>query len=161
MTDAPTMTEGPLLRMARRFGASPAEVYAAWTRPELLARWWGPRHTRVETAEIDARVGGRFRVVLVEDNGARHEVTGTYQEVEPERRLVFSWAWSDAPPERTSRVTVTLRPVPKGTELILVHDRFADPDTATRHRRGWTESLERLAARFADGGAAQGSEGDA
>jgi uncharacterized protein YndB with AHSA1/START domain len=102
----------------------------------------------VESAEADARPGGRFRVVLVEDNGARHEVSGTYSEVEPERKLVFSWAWASAP-ERESRVSVSFRAVPEGTELTLVHDRFADADTATRHRRGWTESLERLSARFA------------
>lgn len=136
------------LSMVRRFGASPARIYAAWTRPEQLARWWGPHHTRVENAEADARVGGRFRVVLVEDNGARHEVSGTYSEVEPERKLVFSWAWASAP-ERESRVSVSFAAVPEGTELTLVHDRFADADTATRHRRGWTESLERLSARFA------------
>jgi len=142
--------------MVRRFGASPAAVYAAWTRPELLARWWGPHHTRVESAEADARVGGRFRVALVEDNGARHEVSGAYSEVEPERKLVFSWNWAGAPPERESRVTVTFEPVPEGTELTLVHDRFADADTATRHRRGWTESLERLAADFGGNPAAPG-----
>lgn len=136
------------LSMVRRFGASPARVYAAWTRPEQLARWWGPHHTRVENAEAEARPGGRFRVVLVEDNGARHEVSGTYSEVEPERKLVFSWAWASAP-ERESRVSVSFRAVPEGTELTLVHDRFADADTATRHRRGWTESLEKLSARFA------------
>jgi uncharacterized protein YndB with AHSA1/START domain len=141
----------PVLTIVRRFGAAPAEVYAAWTRPELLALWFGPRHTRVESAEADARVGGRFRVVLVEDNGARHEVSGAYDEVEPERKLVFGWLWSEQPPERTSRVTVRFRPVPEGTELTLVHDRFADPETATRHRRGWTESIERLSARFAEG----------
>lgn len=142
------MAEAPALRMVRRFGASPADVYAAWTRPELLAQWWGPHHTRVESAELDARAGGRFRVALVEDNGARHEVSGTYREVEPERKLVFTWNWAGAPPERESRVSVTFRPVPEGTELTLVHDRFADPGTATRHRRGWTESLERLSTRF-------------
>ncbi len=144
----------PVLSMVRRFGASPAAVYAAWTRPELLARWWGPHHTRVESAEVDARVGGRFRVALVEDNGARHEVSGVYSEVEPERKLVFSWAWAGAPPERESRVTVSFRPAPEGTELTLVHDRFADADTAARHRRGWTESLERLSARLAGDAAA-------
>jgi uncharacterized protein YndB with AHSA1/START domain len=152
---ASAMPEIPVLTMVRRFGAAPAAVYAAWTRPELLALWFGPHHTRVESAEADARVGGRFRIALVEDNGARHEVSGAYAEVEPERKLVFSWLWSDQPPERTSRVTVLLRAVPEGTELTLVHDRFADPDTATRHRRGWTESLERLSARFADGAGAQ------
>lgn len=143
------MPDAPVLHLVRRFGASPARVYAAWTRPEALARWWGPRHTRVESADVEARVGGRFRVVLVEDNGARHEVSGAYTAVEPERKLVFTWNWADAPPERESRVTVEFRPVPEGTELALTHDRFADADTATRHRRGWTESLERLAARFA------------
>jgi hypothetical protein len=60
---------------------------------------------------------------------------------------VFSWAWHTTP-ERESRVSVTFRPVPDGTELTLVHDRFANVETATRHRRGWTESLERLAMRF-------------
>lgn len=143
------MSEVPVLTLERRFAADPAAVYAAWTRPELLARWWGPRHTRVETAEVDARVGGRFRVVLVEDGGARHEVSGVYSEVEPGRKLVFSWAWSEAPPERASRVAVTFRAVPGGTELRLVHDRFADPETAVRHRRGWTESLERLSEHIA------------
>jgi uncharacterized protein YndB with AHSA1/START domain len=142
------MPDTPALTMTRRFGAVPADVYAAWTRPELLAQWFGPHHTRVVSAELDARVGGRFRIVLVEDNGAGHEVSGAYSEVEPEQKLVFSWAWSETP-ERTSRVTVTFRAVPDGTELTMVHDRFADADTATRHRRGWTESLERLSARYA------------
>lgn len=142
--------EGPALVLVRRFRAPPALVHAAWTRPEMLAQWWGPHHTRVERAELDVRAGGRFRVVLVEDTGERHEVSGTYTEVEPERRLVFSWAWVSTP-ERVSRVTVTFRPVPEGTELTLVHDRFADAGTATRHRRGWTESLERLEARVAAG----------
>jgi uncharacterized protein YndB with AHSA1/START domain len=142
----------PSLTLVRRIKAPPAAVYAAWTRPELLARWFGPHHTRVESAEAEARVGGRFRTVLVEHGtGERHEVSGTYAEVEPERRLVFSWAWASTP-ERESRVTVTLRPVPEGTELTLVHDRFADAEAAARHRRGWTESLERLAAARLDGG---------
>lgn len=141
------MTTASSLTLVRRFKAPPALVYAAWTRPELLARWWGPYHTRVEHAEAEVRVGGRFRTVLVEDNGTRHEVAGTYSEVEADRKLVFSWAWHTTP-ERESRVSVTFRPVPDGTELTLVHDRFADVETATRHRRGWTESLERLAMRF-------------
>ncbi len=142
----------PSLTLVRRIKAPPAAVYAAWTRPELLARWFGPHHTRVEIAEADARVGGRFRTVLVEhDTGERHEVSGTYAEVEPGRRLAFSWAWAGTP-ERESRVTVTFRPVPEGTELTLVHDRFADAEAAARHRRGWTESLERLTAARLDGG---------
>ncbi|WP_198369227.1 SRPBCC family protein [Roseomonas rosulenta] len=137
----------PSLTLVRRIKAPPASVFEAWTRPEILALWWGPHHTRVAEAEIDARAGGRFRIVLVEDTGPRHEVSGTYAELVPEQRLVFSWAWTNAP-ERVSRVTVAFRAIAEGTEVTVTHDRFADEGTATRHRRGWTESLDRLTARF-------------
>ncbi len=136
----------PSLTLVRRIKAAPVAVFEAWTRPEILATWWGPHHTRVLEAEIDPREGGAFRVVLEEDTGARHEVGGTYAEVASPTRLVFSWAWANAP-ERVSRVTVVLRAIAEGTEVTLTHDRFADEGTATRHRRGWTESLDRLTAR--------------
>ena len=139
------------LTLVRRMKAPPARVWRAWTTPEVMARWFGPHHTRAEHAEADLRPGGGFRVVLREDDGARHEVVGGYREIEPERRLVFSWHWASTP-DRVSRVTVALRAVAEGTEVTLTHDRFADADTATRHRRGWTESLERLVALL--GGAA-------
>ena len=135
----------PSLTLVRRIRAVPAKVWDAWTKPELMILWFGPHHTRAEHAEADLRLGGRFRVVLREDSGDRHEATGLYAEIEPERRLVFSWNWVSTP-ERVSRVTVEFRPVPEGTEVTLTHDRFADAETATRHRRGWTESLERLVA---------------
>jgi uncharacterized protein YndB with AHSA1/START domain len=138
----------PSLTLVRRMKAPPARVWDAWIRPELMAQWFGPHHTRVEAAEADPRPGGAFRVMLREDNGDRHEVAGEYTEIEPGQRLVFSWAWVSTP-ERVSRVTVGFRPVPEGTEVTLTHDRFADEATATRHTRGWTESLERLVALFA------------
>jgi uncharacterized protein YndB with AHSA1/START domain len=139
----------PSLTLVKRIKAPPATVFAAWTQPEMLARWFGPHHTRVEHAEVEAREGGRFLIRLVEDNGERHGVGGAYTVFEPERRLVFTWAWVTMP-ERESRVTVVFRAVPEGTEVTLTHDRFADADTATRHRRGWTESLERLEALHGD-----------
>lgn len=146
----------PSLTLVRRLRASPAQVFAAWIRAETLATWFGPHHTRVEEAELDVRPGGRFRVVLREDNGERHEVGGTYTEVTAGEGLAFTWAWHSTP-ERQSRVSVRLRPVAEGTELTLVHDRFADEATATRHRRGWTESLERLDALFGGGAQHDGS----
>lgn len=137
----------PSLTLVRRLRATPQRVFAAWTGAEALAAWFGPHHTRVETAEVDARPGGRFHVVLREEGGARHAVGGRYVTVTPGEGLVFTWAWANAP-ERESRVTIRLRAIPGGTELTLVHDRFADEATATRHRRGWTESLERLVERL-------------
>ncbi|TCH97566.1 SRPBCC domain-containing protein [Roseococcus sp. SYP-B2431] len=142
------MTCMPSVTIVRRIKAPPARVFEAWTTPEALMRWFGPHHTRVESAEVDARPGGGFTVRMVEDNGERHQVSGTYAEFDPDRLLVFTWAWVTMP-ERESRVMVTFRPVPEGTEVTLIHDRFADATTATNHRRGWTESFERLATAFA------------
>lgn len=138
----------PSLTMQRVFPAPVALVYAAWTRPELLVQWWGPHHTRCIEAETDLRIGGRFRTVIEEPGVGRHEVSGQFLEVAPESRLVFSWAWAGTP-DRVSRVTVSFRAVSGSeTEVTLLHDRFADAEAATRHSRGWRESLERLATYF-------------
>jgi uncharacterized protein YndB with AHSA1/START domain len=142
----------PYLTLVKRIKAPPMRVWDAWTQPELMMLWFGPHHTRAEEAEADLRPGGRFRVALREDNGERHEANGLYTTIEPERLLVFDWHWTSTP-ERVSRVTVELRPVPEGTEVTLTHDRFADQATATRHTRGWTESLERLVALCEEAGA--------
>ncbi|UPY36569.1 SRPBCC domain-containing protein [Sediminicoccus sp. KRV36] len=139
------MTDPTSLTLVRRLKAPPERVWQAWTDPALMLRWFGPHHTQAEAAEGELRLGGGFRVVLREDNGERHEALGRYTEITPPTRLVFAWNWASMP-ERVSRVTVQLRAVPEGTELTLTHDRFADSATATRHTRGWTESLEKLLA---------------
>jgi uncharacterized protein YndB with AHSA1/START domain len=147
----------PPLRLSRVLRAPPARVFAAWTEPSMLAQWFGPHQTHVEHAEVGLHIGGGFRVVIVEDadvragKGAQHGACGTWREIAPPERLVFDWWW-EAAPERVSRVTVTLRAVSEGTELTLLHDRFADQATATRHVRGWTESLDRLVALAQEGG---------
>jgi uncharacterized protein YndB with AHSA1/START domain len=139
--------EGPSLTLVKKLRAPPARVWEAWTQPAQMMRWFGPHHTEVEEATVDLREGGGFRVALRENTGERHEAVGGYTTVEPECRLVFRWHWAGAP-ERVSRVTVAFRVIPEGTEITLTHDRFADPETAKRHTRGWTESLERLVALF-------------
>ena len=140
MSDAATS-----VTLMRRLRATPQRVFEAWITPDVLVIWFGPHRTRVEAAELDPRPGGRFRIVLREDNGERHEVGGRYEAVTPHEHLCFTWAWHSMP-ERESRVTIRLRGIADGTELTLTHDRFADAETAARHRQGWTESLERLEA---------------
>lgn len=100
----------PSLTLVRRLKATPSSVYAAWTDPKAIAQWFGPHHTHVVSAETDVRVGGKFRVVMREtESGELHDVSGVYREVEPERKLVFSWAWVSIP-DRESLVTVLLHP---------------------------------------------------
>lgn len=137
----------PSLTLIRRLNAAPARVYAAWTQPDQLARWFGPDAGPVLTAEVDARPGGRFRILFRTLDGEQHDVRGTYQAVEPNRRLVFTWHWVSTP-ERESLVTVELRPIGDGTELTLTHAQFFDEAARDGHQRGWTGTLDKLAALF-------------
>jgi uncharacterized protein YndB with AHSA1/START domain len=87
----------PSLTLVRRLKAAPAKVYAAWTDPERMARWWGPDSGPVLTAEADARPGGRFRVVFRTEDGEQHDCRGEYREVVAGERLVFTWGWVSTP----------------------------------------------------------------
>lgn len=134
------------VRIVRRYPVTPGKVWRAWTDPQALSAWFGPGETNsVTLAELDVREGGRYRIRFHTPDGEEHEVSGSYVAVEPGRRLVFDWAWRSTP-ERVSRVTVALRPVPEGTELDFRHERFFDEAARDGHRRGWTATFEKLEA---------------
>lgn len=131
--------------LERRFAVTPERLWAAWTDPDALSRWFDPRSAEVLESHVDLRVGGRYRIVMRTPNGETLEVGGAYQEVEPPHTLSCSWAWSGTP-ERESLVTVRLLATTGGTELTLNHNRLFDRDTTELHLAGWPESLEKLTA---------------
>lgn len=132
------------LTIERTYDASPEEVWKAWTDPGALTRWFGPEDTRsVLRAELDVRPGGRYRIAFETGDGEEHEVGGTYLEVMPFRRLVFSWAWRSTP-ERESQVTLALDPVANGTRLVFTHERFHDEAARQGHARGWGGAFSKL-----------------
>jgi uncharacterized protein YndB with AHSA1/START domain len=142
------MLSKPSLTLKRRIGASPERVYAAWTDPTQLACWWGPEQAETLGAELDARVGGRFRIIFRTPDGEEHDVSGSYLEVVPNEKLVFAWMWRTMP-ERQSLVTVTLKRDGDGTLLTLLHEQFFDEEARDRHRSGWTGTLDKLEKYFA------------
>src|ERR1700694_253364 len=86
------------LSFKRRLNAPPAKVYAAWTDPQKIIRWFGRSDAKPGSfqAEIEARVGGRYRVSFSTDD-EYYEVGGVYREVVPNQRLGFSWGGDLAP----------------------------------------------------------------
>ncbi len=134
----------PSLTLKRRLNAPPAKVYAAWTNPQKMTRWFGPANARIGSvqADIDARIGGRFRISFSADD-EYYEAGGVYREVVPNQRLVFSWAWHSTP-ERESQVTISLKPDGDGTLLTLHHEQFFDSAARDGHERGWTGMLDNL-----------------
>ncbi len=135
----------PSVTLKRRLNAPAEKVYAAWTQPAQLVHWFGPSQTIAGSvhAEMDVRVGGRFRASFKTENGEHHEVGGVYREVVPNEKLVFSWAWHTTP-ERESLVTVLIRSEGEGAMLTLTHEQFFDEAARDGHKRGWTGTLDKL-----------------
>lgn len=94
-------------------------------------------------AEVDLRVGGRYRLQFQVPGGELHDVSGEYREVEPHRRLVFTWAWRSTP-ERESIVTLQLRPADGGTEFVFLQEQFFDQKARDGHASGWTGAFAKL-----------------
>jgi len=126
------------LVVERVLQAAPNDVFDAWTTASWMAEWMSP--VGAAEAEVDLRVGGSFRVVMVE---ARLEHTGEYLEIDPPRRLVFTWVspFTGAEP---SVVTVEMLPHYDGTRVVLTHQRLPE-DVVDGHRDGWGTMVGRLA----------------
>jgi uncharacterized protein YndB with AHSA1/START domain len=128
----------------RHYKVAPEKVWRAWTDPQALAQWFGPDDAGVVAlAELDVRVGGRYHIRFGVPGQEKHNVSGVYQEVVPNEKLVFSWAWQSTP-ERVSRVTVVLQPESGGTELIFRHEQFFDEVARDRHEEGWGGAFIKL-----------------
>lgn len=147
MPASPSPATKPSLSLKRRLKAPPDKVFRAWTEPAQIAHWFGPEGVETLSAEMDLRVGGKFRVVMLAPDGEEHDVSGVYREVVTNERLVFTWAWRSTP-ERESLVTVTLKPDGNATEMTLLHEHFFDETARDRHNFGWTGALNKLERLF-------------
>jgi uncharacterized protein YndB with AHSA1/START domain len=136
------------LTLVRRIAARPSIVFDALTTPEDVASWWGPDDLPVVKAEVDAHVGGAFRVRFRTLDGQEHEACGEYLEVVRPHRLVMTWRYAlGGEPEelgRTSRIEIDLKPVAGGTELAFTHADLRNAASKASHERGWTGALSKL-----------------
>ena len=132
----------------RSLAAAPEKVFAAWTDPHLLAQWWGPPGHTVASVEIDLRVNGRYRIGLQQPDQPPFFVSGTYQQIQPPEKLVFTWRWERSDMDiGQSLVTVEIRGDGRHTNLILTHAQLPEPAQAA-HRQGWQGILDKLVSFF-------------
>ena len=130
-----------VLVVRRTIAASAEELFDAWLDPEALALWMRPGDIRSTVAVVDARVGGRYEIVMKGDENT-YPHTGIYQVINRPRRLVFTWN-SRGTQEKDSLVTVDFLPRGAATEVVITHERLPG-DSVTAHNRGWTSALEKL-----------------
>jgi len=138
MTDVQDMLE-----LTRVLNAPREKVWQAWTDPEILARWWWP--VRFQTVyEVDLRVDGHyaFRTPDLPDMGIL-AVTGTYLEVRPPERLVYTWQW-EGEGEPPTQVTIGFLARGDQTEVRITHQGFSGEGERANHLTGWQDCLTRL-----------------
>lgn len=127
---------------------SPERVYAAWTKQDEFVKWFGPRvDGSLEVDTFDCSVGGKYDVTMVFADGDRVQLLGDFQELDPPKKLVFTWQWKEGPAAASgpTLVTVDIVPSTKGALLTLTHERFTSVQSRNDHQSGWGPLLVKLA----------------
>ena len=137
------MTDDYSVTVQREIAAPADDLFDAWLDPQSLGSWLRPSGVRETRAETDPRVGGTFRIVMVDDESATVH-TGTYREIERPSRLVFTWS-SPATANRESIVTVTFDRLSNGSTMVEIHQvGLPDEDARASHHAGWSDILREL-----------------
>jgi uncharacterized protein YndB with AHSA1/START domain len=128
--------------------ASPEKVFRAWTNQNEFVKWFGPRTGgRVEVSEFNPTVGGRYDVTMVFEDGDRVQLVGTFEEVEPPKKLVLTWQWAQSPTiSQPTTVAVEIAPSELGSTLTLTHSQFVSVADRDQHESGWAPIVARLAS---------------
>lgn len=123
------------------------KVFAAWVTPEIMNQWFCPAGLKLADSSADPRVGGGFHAVMTGEPGT-FTVRGTYKEIKPGEKLVFSHRW-DEPDAVDTLVTVEFADRDGGTLVTLTHAQLRNEESARGHEQGWNSTLDSLATYFA------------
>lgn len=133
------------LVVRRTIRATPEVLFAAWTQPSHLVKWWGPSGVECVEAQVDLRVGGAYRIANRFPDGRVVWISGDFESIDPPRTLIYTWQL-DGSAGAPERVTVRFDARGDATEVVITHERIADPETRRGHEAGWDGCLDGLAA---------------
>ncbi len=140
------------LVITRHIKASPANVYRCWTEPDLIVQWFCPKPWSIARADVDLRPGGHSRIVMRSPEGEEFPNDGVYLEVVPNRKLVFTDAFTEGwiPAGEPFMVgIVTFDDAGDGTTHYTARARHWTTDATERHKamgfhEGWSKCAEQL-----------------
>lgn len=151
---------GHVMRLERVYRQSAARVFRAFTEPEAVRAWWGPKGWATPHVEMDLRVGGRYRFGMHELNDSGEPVTelmfvrGQYLAIEPGHLLEFTYVWEPggegerwrefALVDHQTTVRVEFRGDGAGTRLVITHSGFPDEHGRDAHVHGWSSNNDQL-----------------
>jgi uncharacterized protein YndB with AHSA1/START domain len=133
------------LEMKRVLPAAQSVVFRAFSAPEELAKWWGPKGFTAPSLEFNTRVGNRYRIEMQPPEGASFHLIGEFREVDPPARLAYTFVWEDPDPDDVETlVELSLRDLGESTEVVLTQRPFKTEARLELHRNGWTDTFDRL-----------------
>jgi uncharacterized protein YndB with AHSA1/START domain len=133
------------LEMKRVLPAGRRVVFAAFSDPNELAKWWGPRGFSTPSLELQARVGVSYRIEMQPPQGERFYLTGEFRKVDPPARLACTFVWEDPDPDDVDMVVdLSFRDLGESTEVSLRQGPFKTEARRRLHRDGWTDSFDKL-----------------
>jgi uncharacterized protein YndB with AHSA1/START domain len=138
------MSQDLTLRMQRTFAAPAQAVFDAWTSEEVMRRWFhDERGWETPEAEVDLRVGGAVRAVMRNpQTGEEYGGGGRYTEIDPPRRLAFTWLW-DGQGTRTL-IEVDFEEADGVTTVHFTHSALWDEEAVRSHEDGWAKCFDNL-----------------
>ena len=120
-------------------------MFAAFSEPSELAKWWGPQGFTTPSLEFAPRVGRHYRIEMQPPEGDPFYLIGEFREVEPPGRLAFSFVWEDPDPDDVeTMVGLSFRDLDGSTEVVLTQGPFKTEARHALHRDGWTDSFDKL-----------------
>ena len=139
------MTDKLTLRMTRTYDAPAEAVFDAWTSEEVMRRWFHARHDWETTeAAVDLRIGGAVRVVMRDPHkDVEYGGRGQYTEIDPPRRLAFTWVWDNDP--RETLIELDLSESDGSTVVSFTHSGLLNEQMVREHEDGWGTCFENLA----------------
>jgi uncharacterized protein YndB with AHSA1/START domain len=142
---------GETLVIERTFRAPAERVFDAFTEDEVMRRWFhGQRGWETPVAEVDLRVGGAIRIVMLDpEDGAEIGGGGNYTAIERPSRLGFTWAWDDG--RRPTLIEIEFAAAGELTHVTFTHRGLADAESVRGHEEGWGNAFDELDEALAAG----------
>ncbi|RZS88596.1 uncharacterized protein YndB with AHSA1/START domain [Phyllobacterium myrsinacearum] len=136
------------LTIVRILDAPVALVFKAWSQPEHVMRWWGPKNFTCPSCQMDFKEGGAYRSSIRSPDGEEAWMVGHYTQIVEPERIVFTFAWEDTDGLQGPQtlVTVTLSAQGQRTKLVFHQAPFDSAEDRDSHQNGWTECMQRLEA---------------
>jgi uncharacterized protein YndB with AHSA1/START domain len=133
------------LEIRRVLPAAPSVVFAAFSDPDELAKWWGPEGFTTPALEFNARVGDSYRIEMQPPEGNAFHLTGEFREVDPPARLAYTFVWEPPDPDDVETlVELSFQDLGASTEVVFTQGPFKTEGRRELHRNGWSDSFNKL-----------------